>query len=217
MQKWGLIKKECSEDFIIQATTEAVGKYKPEQMVSLIKQLKPQATSVAIKELLPLADNIKELKLARDFYQFALDENIGIQHILYSTQDLKRFYKLLEQGLIPGDKHSILFVLGRYSKNQESNSIDLIPFIQTLKELNLEENVNWMLCAFGQKEITSLVAASILGGHCRIGFENSRILPNGQKAKDNKSQVTFLRKQLDSLNYKKVKSNKMKEVLGIFK
>lgn len=211
------IKKECTKDFIIQATTESVGKYKPFEMIRLIKELKPQATSVAIKELLLSKDNIKELKAAKDFYKFSKDENIGVQHILYSIEDLKRFHKLLEQEVIIGDKHSILFVLGRYSKNQNCNSNDLIPYLHTLKELNLEDKVNWMLCAFGNKEIPSLIAGAVLGGHCRIGFENSRVQPNKQIAKNNESQVNYLKEHLESLNIKSVNTNKMREVLGVFK
>jgi len=211
------IRKVCKKDFIIQSTTEAVGKYSPQDIYSLIKELKPQASSVAIKELIPSVDNIRELKLAKDFYKFAVDKNIGIQHILYSPEDLKKFHDLLQKGIINGEKHSVLFVLGRYSKGQQSNASDLIPYLQTLKELKLGNIVNWMVCAFGQKEISSLVAASILGGHCRIGFENSRETPYGEKAKNNESQVKFLRKELRSLDIQKVDNIKMREILGIFK
>ena len=211
------IQKECNKDFIIQATTECVGIYKPFEMIDLIKELKPQATSVAIKELIPDENNVSELKDAKEFYSFSRDENIGVQHILYSADDLKKFHKLLEQGIITGDKHSILFVVGRYSKNQKSEVGDLMPFLKTLEELKLKDSVHWMLCAFGQMEIPSLVAASLLGGHNRIGFENSRELPTGVKAKNNESQIEYLKAQHKSLNIEQVKTNEMREILGIFK
>ncbi len=211
------IKEKCSSDFIVQATTESVGMYKPNEMISLIKELKPQATSVAIKELLPSDDNKEELKNAKEFYSFSRAENIGVQHILYSSDDLRRFYKLREQEIITGDKHSILFVLGRYAKDQTCESDDLNPYLQTLKELNLEKDVNWMLCAFGINEIPSLLKAAVLGGHSRIGFENSRVLPDGSKAKNNETQVQYLKDQFDSININSVKSKQMREVLGIFK
>lgn len=211
------IKKECSKDFIIQATTEAVGIYKPNEMISLIKELKPQATSVAIKELLPSLDSKDELKKAKDFYKFAREENIGVQHILYSQDELIRFHKLLEQEIICGDKHSVLFVLGRYVKDQNCDSLELIPFLQTLKDLNLENKLTWMLCAFGEKEIPSLVSASVLGGHNRIGFENSRVLPNGDKALNNESQIEYLKQIHQSLNIQNVSSSEMRNILGIYK
>ncbi|NQY93167.1 MAG: 3-keto-5-aminohexanoate cleavage protein [Campylobacteraceae bacterium] len=211
------IRAQCKDDFVIQATTESVGMYQPKEMISLIKELKPQATSVAIKELLPSKDNKEELLNAKAFYQFARDENIGVQHILYSSDDLRRFHLLLEQEVITGDKHSILFVLGRYAKGQRCETTDLIPFLETIKTLKLENSVHWMLCAFGEMEIPALVAASILGGHCRIGFENSRVLPDGTIAKNNASQVQYLKQQLQALNIGQVETKHMKEVLGIFK
>lgn len=211
------IKKECSKDFIIQATTESVGMYEPDEMISVIKELRPQATSVAIKEILPLFDDKKQLKQAKDFYTFAQDENIGVQHILYSLDDLKRFNKLLEQEIIRSSKHSMLFVLGRYSKNQESKISEIIPLLQELKNLNLEDKVHWMLCAFGKMQIPSLVATSLLQGHARIGFENSRLLPNSKQALNNEEQVRYLRNQLEALNIQKTKYQESKEILGIFK
>ena len=210
------IKKLCSKDFIIQATTEAVGIYKAAEIISLIKALKPQATSVAIRELI-LKDSKEELYAAKDFYSFARKENIGVQHILYSVEDVKRFAKLLEQEVIQGDKHSILFVLGRYTKDQRCDAKDLLPYLQSLKDLSLEKDVHWMLCAFGEMEIPSLTAAAVLGGHNRIGFENSRKLPNGDTALSNQKQVEYLRNQLEALNIQQVKSSKMREILGIFK
>lgn len=210
------IKKRCSKDFIIQATTEAVGMYEATEMIALIKELKPQATSVAIRELI-LNDTKKELQAAKDFYSFARRENIGVQHILYSPDDVKRFANLLEKEVIQGDKHSILFVLGRYSKDQRCDAKGLIPYLQSLKDLSLEKDVHWMLCAFGEMEIPSLLAASVLGGHNRIGFENSRMKPNKSRALSNQNQVQYLKTQLEALNIQKVKNSKMREILGIFK
>ncbi|MDB4257476.1 3-keto-5-aminohexanoate cleavage protein [Arcobacteraceae bacterium] len=79
-------------------------------------------------------------------------------------------------------------------------SNDLIPYLQTLQELGLDNKVHCMLCAFCQMEIPSLVAGAVLGGHSRIGFENSRVLPNGIKVKNNNSQVQYLKQQFQVLN-----------------
>ena len=211
------IKKRCSDDFIIQTTTEAVGIYKPKEIISLIRELKPQATSISIKELLPNKDDKNELLDAKKLYKFARDENIGVQHILYSKEDLKRFNKLLEQDVIAGDKHSILFVLGRYSKKLKCKTDEILPFLQILQKLKLNNKVKWMICAFGQEEIPALVGASLFGGNCRIGFENSRTTPSGSVAKNNESQVLYLKKQLNALNIKSVTSDEMKMILGIYK
>lgn len=211
------IKKECSQDFIIQATTEAVGKYKPEDIITLVKELKPQCSSVALKEIITDFEDSKQLNDAKKFYKFASDENIGIQHILYSKDDLIKFYKLLEQDIISQDRHSILFVLGRYNKDLNCDTSEIIPFLSTLESLSMQNYVDWMVCAFGQKEIPSLVNAAILDGHCRIGFENSRVKISGEKALDNASQISTLKDIFHSLNINKISPEKMRNVLGIYK
>ena len=74
-----------------------------------------------------------------------------------------------------------------------------------------------MVCAFGEMEIPSLTAAAVFGGHNRIGFENSRKLPNADIAVSNQKQVEYLRNQLLALNINKVTTQNMREILGIFK
>ncbi len=49
---------------------------------------------------------------------------------------------------------------------------------------------NWMVCAFGQHEFACLREAATLGGHVRIGFENTLFLKSGQPAPDNPSLIT---------------------------
>ncbi|NQY19987.1 MAG: 3-keto-5-aminohexanoate cleavage protein [Campylobacteraceae bacterium] len=210
------LKKDLHDDFIVQVTSETLGEYNSSDIRRLIKNLKPECASISIKEIIE-NDSVKTLKEIKDFFFFSRAENIGIQHILYSYEDLIKFNKLLEQEIICGEKHSILFVLGRYSKNKESNPKDLLVFLNTLEKLKLNSQINWMVCAFGQMEIPSLVMAACLGGHLRIGFENSIVLPSGELASNNSSQVKYLKMCLDNLNIKSIDNITMKEVLGIFK
>lgn len=42
---------------LVQVTTEAVGMYQPEQQRDLLRELRPQAASVALRELIPNADH----------------------------------------------------------------------------------------------------------------------------------------------------------------
>ncbi len=74
-----------------------------------------------------------------------------------------------------------------------------------------------MTCAFGKEEIPSLVSSAILGGNCRVGFENSRILPTNKLSKSNSSQIQYLKNIFNKLNINQVPTEKMREVLGIFK
>ena len=44
----------------------------------------------------------------------------------------------------------LLFVLGRYAKNQQSQPSDLDPFMKVLADQYVE--ADWAVCAFGQNE-----------------------------------------------------------------
>ncbi len=47
-----------------------------------------------------------------------------------------------------------------------------------------------MVCAFGCEETACLLAATAVGGDCRVGFENNLWYPNGDIAADNAERVT---------------------------
>ena len=108
-----------------------------------------------------------------------------IQHILYSADDLVRFNQLVEREVIPGDRHCVLFVLGRYSKAQRSTPHDLLPFLSCGQERH-----TWFVCAFGPLETACAAAGAAFGGHARVGFENNLFLPGGERAGSNAELVS---------------------------
>ena len=81
----------------------------------------------------------------------------------------------------------MLFVLGRYSQNQQSQISDLIPFIDTLNQG--VQTYDWAVCAFGRNETACALKAFELGGKCRVGFENSIWNDDGGIAKNNAERV----------------------------
>lgn len=175
------VRAAVGNALVVQATTEAVGRYRPAEQLDAMRALQPEAVSLAIREV--VATEADE-PAAREFLHWCLGEGISPQLILYDTQDLARFYELREKGVIPGRRHFLLFVLGRYSADQQSAPTDVLPFVR--------EPVAdpWMLCAFGAKETACAVTAAALGGHARVGFENNLLLPDGQKARDNAELVS---------------------------
>ncbi|MEP3045167.1 MAG: 3-keto-5-aminohexanoate cleavage protein [Roseibium sp.] len=184
----------------VQITTEAVGKYSPEEQRKLVKDVEPDAVSVALAEMVP----DQHTKAAKEFYSWAFGKGIAVQHILYSVEDLKRFLDLVSVGVIPGRNHQVLFVLGRYSENQESTPSDLDPFLNVLADMNPDLEINWAACAFGRQETDCLVYAIQQGGKARIGFENNFWNQNGILAKDNAARVSDL---VSALKVKDLYSN----------
>lgn len=173
---------------IIQITTEAVGQYKPDQQREVVYKVNPQAVSVAVREMLADTDT----KAIRNFYHWASEAKIDLQHILYSDEDVHWLDKLVRQGLVPGSNLSLLFVLGRYTKNLTSSPADLSPFLTARKSSSHLSHSRFMVCAFGQHETDCLLASVEYGGDCRIGFENNVINSDGTTAVSNEERVSSL-------------------------
>lgn len=175
------IRREAGADLMIQVTSEAVGVYTPEQQMAMVRALRPEAVSLAIREIVPEADQEAE---AAEFLAWMRQESITPQYILYSADEVARFESLVDRQVVPGERQFVLFVLGRYTKDQRSAPSDLLPFLQALRRDHL-----WAVCAFGPREAACALAAACLDGHARVGFENNLHLPDGSVAPDNAALV----------------------------
>ena len=108
---------------------------------------------------------------------------ILVQYILYGPDDIHWYKHLCEQGIVPGENHMLLFVLGRYGK-QAGHPSQLAEYLKAL-----ERPSPWMVCAFGSNELPVMEEAVRLGGHCRVGFENNLEIRPGITAADNAELV----------------------------
>ncbi len=180
------VQREVGTRMLIQLTTEAVGRYRPEQQMQLIRTLQPEAASFALRELIP--DGAHEQRAA-DFFLWCADARILAQYILYSVDDLRRYLELRQRGLLPADLHHLLLVLGRYRQQQQARPQDLAPFGALIEQL---DGVRWAVCAFGRQEQACLLAAARAGGDLRVGFENNLHSSAGPLARHNAAQVAAL-------------------------
>ncbi|MEI5676768.1 MULTISPECIES: 3-keto-5-aminohexanoate cleavage protein [Mesorhizobium] len=171
-------------DMAVQISTEAVGLYSAPEQMQLVRTLRPKAISVALRELCPAqADEAA----AEAFYAWCACEGIDVQHILYDDADVGRLGDLIARGVVPVGAPSVIYVLGRYSVNQESTPDDLAPFLAAAADLS--EAPDWMVCAFGRGETACLEAALRAGGKVRVGFENSLWNADGGIAASNEERV----------------------------
>lgn len=175
------IREAVGTRMIIQVTTEAAGLFGPAEQMAMVRALRPEAVSVAVREL--CADAGAERTAAR-FYGWAWREGIALQHILYGTADVTRFSEMRRRGIVPGDLVSALYVLGSYNAGRVAVPADLLPFLY-----GGAHNALWTVCAFGPLEAACAVAAASLGGHVRVGFENNLLLSDGTRATDNSALV----------------------------
>ena len=175
------IRERVDDRLIIQVTTEACGVYSREQQMATVRELKPEAVSLALKELVP---DTESEPAAAEFFAWLNTERVMPQYILFSAEEVIRFTDLRHRGVIPDDWPFVLLVLGRYSDSLTGNPELLGIYVE-----GLERDITWMVCCFGQTENAAVGEAARLHGHARVGFENNLLLPDGSTAPDNAALV----------------------------
>tara|TARA_B100000427_G_scaffold152018_1_gene126672 strand:- start:824 stop:1612 length:789 start_codon:yes stop_codon:yes gene_type:complete len=167
----------------LQITTEAVGKYSPEEMRKLAYEVMPPGISIGIREMIPSRKpTIEDVNL----YQKLTEAKTKIQHICYEPEDVDLLSSLLDKAKISKNKTWCMFVIGHYT-GKVSNPKNIFPFIEKLNKNNI--NADWAVCAFDKEEISCLKMAIKLGGKIRVGFENSLLMPDGSIAPNNETKV----------------------------
>jgi 3-keto-5-aminohexanoate cleavage enzyme len=205
------VRKAAGPNLVVQITTEAVGQFKPHEQIATIRAVQPEAVSIAVKELVP--DSSYE-KQAAELYCWASLSGIAVQHIIYSVSEFQHLLALIARGVVPGDRHSIIFQLWRYVEGRQSDPSQLLPFLQIMRENGGEKRFDWFTCGFGANETQALVVAAALKGHCRVGFENSFINSDGSLASSNTARFMNLNKALCSNHRPRASRSETLRVLG---
>lgn len=207
-QAFAAIRERIGDKLFLQATTEAVGIYSADEQMAMVHELADLQTgnpafgvSLAVREL--MADNVAD-KVIHDFFVFLKDKNILPQLIIYDVADRNRFQHLLREGVLPGTAYPCLFVLGRYSDNQQSDPAELLPFFSDLYGVK-----NFMGCAFGAREASVAQACALLGGHMRIGYENNTLMADGSVSADNAALIAQSAVALPALHRRVAKSEEI--------
>ena len=200
------LRKSIGDELVIQVTTEAVGQYTSEQQIALVRELKPEAVSLALREICPLDT---EEQVAAEFFAWMRGENIWPQYILYSVDDVLRFDDMRQRGVFADEAPFAMFVLGEYANAVAGSVADL----NLLLAATHADEYPWAVCCFGQNENEVMLAATAQGGHVRLGFENNLYLPDGSLAVDNAALIR--RYVADSASNKRQPANAA-EVRGCF-
>lgn len=189
------VRHAVGDSLIVQITTEAVGRYSPAEQMAVVRDLRPEAVSIALRELIPDASHEAE---AAAFLGELSAWDCMVQHILYAPTEVDWMCELMRRGIIPDSPVFPLFVLGRYAEGQRSNPADIAGYVQ--KWASGDKGAHrghhllppWSVCAFGPEETSCAVAALSMGGHARVGFENNLWRPDGTVARDPAEPVTRL-------------------------
>ncbi|MDZ7643058.1 MAG: 3-keto-5-aminohexanoate cleavage protein [Woeseiaceae bacterium] len=179
------VGKRVGDRLILQITTEAHERYTAAEQMQVVRDVRPEAVSLALRELCP--DEAAE-PAAGKFFQWLVRERIWPQYILYSAAELHRFDTLRRKGFFGQEQPFCLFVLGSHAAHQTGELAEL----DTILAAADCSQFPWAVCCFGQYELRALRAARRLGGHARVGFENNVTLADGRMAGDNADLVKQL-------------------------
>ena len=167
----------------LQITTEAVGRYSPDEMRQLGRDVMPPGISVGIAEMIPSrTPQPEDIK----FYQDMAEAGVKLQHICYQPEDIDLVASVIGTAGLSHDDVWCLFCIGHYT-GRVSRAELIPPFLDAAAAHGLE--VDWGICAFGPEEHDCLVEAVRLGGKLRVGFENCLLMADGRVAADNAERV----------------------------
>ena len=170
------VKDAVGDEMLVQITSEAAGSYQANQQMEMMQQLMPDCMSLALREFIQSEENLSEFI---NFIETLSSANCLLQYILYDDGDYQLYKKLLAEGNIPSDNHSLLFVLGRYIAETPN-----VVIVEQFKGI-LTSDENWMCCTFGPHSNAILAKVVKLNCNIRVGFENGFYLPDGSIAKSN--------------------------------
>lgn len=203
------IKAETGDRLVIQITTEALGLYQPAEQMAVTRAVRPEAVSLALRELAP--DAAAEAEFA-SFLLWLRRENIVPQIILYAPDEAKRLASMRARGMVPWADVPVLYVLGRYSPGQLSRPQDLLGFLAP----DAPRFGHWTTCAFGRHEAAAVTFGALLGGHVRVGFENNLELPDGSPARSNAELVSVTADILQRCGVGLLTAEELKETWAAF-
>lgn len=201
------IRKAVGDRLVIQITTEALEIYTPAEQIAVLKAVRPEAASLALRELAPEAADEPAFAEALEWMR---RENLLPQIILYEPAEAVRLSTMIQRGLLPFKDIPVLYVLGRYTVGQTSRPQDLLPFLAP----DAPRFAHWSVCAFGRHEAACVAAGALLGGHARVGFENNLSMPGGSTAPSNAALVATVAAAVQGLGYHLCRATDVRESLS---
>ncbi|WP_225248015.1 3-keto-5-aminohexanoate cleavage protein [Mesorhizobium sp. J8] len=183
------VRQAVGDAMVVQITSESLGAYEAGKQMDVVRQTKPEAVSLALRELVPGRDAESDFAA---FLAWLKRESIAPQIILYEPGEALYLFDMHRRGLIPWDHIPVLLVLGRYTASQQSAPNDLLPFLSP----GIPRFRSFMVCAFGRDEAACVCAGALFGGDVRVGFENNLLLPDGSMAASNAVLVHTVTQQL---------------------
>ena len=176
------VHDRVGDALLIQVTTESVGIYSPYEQMEMVKALKPDAVSIALREI--YSQDMAQSDVT-EFFAWLRANAVFPQIIVYSETELAKCLKLYDEGVFTDRKPFVLFVQGKTQEAEE----DRARTLERVSAVLTTRDISWAVCGFGAGENILAASAATLGGHVRVGFENNLWMPDGSLAHNNAALV----------------------------
>lgn len=119
--------------------------------------------------------------------------NIRFEHECYDVGHLYNLKFCLDQGILQGPVfiQFVMGVLGGIGADVEN-----LVFLKKTADKLLGDNYQWSVLAAGAQQMKLAAVAAQMGGHVRVGLEDSLFISRGELATSNAQQVDKIREVL---------------------
>jgi uncharacterized protein (DUF849 family) len=140
------------------------------------------------------------------------DTGVRFEFECYDTSHLYNLAHFLERGMVkpPLFVQTVFGILGGIGPHPE----DVMHMRRTADRL-FGDRYQWSVLGAGKSQMTIAAQAAAMGGHVRVGLEDSLWIGKGQLAKSNAEQVTKARQILEGLGLQVATPDEAREILSL--
>jgi len=139
-------------------------------------------------------------------------EDIKFEHECYDVGHLYNLKFCVDIGLFkaPIFIQFVMGILGGIGAD-----IDNLVFMKKTADKLFGDDYRWSVLAAGAAQIPLAVAASQMGGHVRVGLEDSLFIQRGELATSNAQQVAKIRRIIEDLGSEIATPDEAREILDL--
>jgi uncharacterized protein (DUF849 family) len=145
-------------------------------------------------------------------------ERLGRAHgtrFEFECYDVGHLYNLkhfVDRGLVEGPifLQFVLGVLGGIGPDPEN-----LVHMKRIADKLFGQNYQWSVLGAGRHQMPLITQAALMGGHVRVGLEDSLSIGKGQLAKSNAEQVSLIRDVLTRLGLEIATPAEARQMLGL--
>jgi uncharacterized protein (DUF849 family) len=231
----GVIKQRS--DVVINITTGGAPTMLVEERLAPAAVFKPEVASLNMGSMnfgiYPILDKLKEFKHdweepyiegSRDrvfrntfadiegILATCADNNTRFEIECYDIGHLYTLHHFVQRGLVtpPFFVQSVFGILGGIGAHPE----DVLHMRRTADRL-FGDDYRWSVLGAGKHQMPIATQSMLLGGHLRVGLEDSLHAGRGRLAKSNAEQVTIAREMIEHMGFEVATPDEAREILNL--